>query len=81
MTPGIDRVFPPIFASSIEHLLAQPEVKEVVDDREIALRLTPPSHSGSTWLVEARDGEDLLAFVPGPAQPGSSEGISEDPPS
>jgi hypothetical protein len=62
---AIERVFPPIFAASIERLLSQPEVQDVLESAgEITLRFTPPSQ-GSEWLVEARGGEGLLAFAPG----------------
>jgi hypothetical protein len=79
MTLGIERLFPPTFTSPIEHLLGLPEVREVVDDRDIGLRFTPPSQPGSTWLVEARDGEELVAFVPGPAETGSAENVAPEP--
>ena len=60
------QLFPAIVSASIDTLIAIPEVKQVVDDHEITLRFTPPSRPDAGWLLEARDGDDLIAFVPAP---------------
>ena len=75
---AIEQVFPPTFAASIERVLSQPEVREEIESAgDITLRLTPPSQ-GSEWLVEARGGEGLLAFAPGPGFEDGSEGASDE---
>jgi hypothetical protein len=62
-SPAIERMFPPILAAAIERLLSQSEVIELMErTREITLRFTPSSQ-GPAWLLEARDGDRLLAFA------------------
>ena len=60
------RLFPSIVFASIDALIAVPEVRQVVESREITLRFTPPSDQETRWLLEARDGDELIAFAPGP---------------
>ena len=60
------QLFPAIVSASIDTLVAIPEVKQVVESHEITLRFTPPSRPDAGWLLEARDGDDLIAFVPAP---------------
>ena len=63
---AIERVFPPIFASSIDRLLSEHAVHDEMEaSGEVTLRFIPPSQ-GPDWLLEARSGDALLAFAPGP---------------
>jgi len=63
---AMTRVFPATVSASVDALIAIPEVKQALEGDEITLRFTPPSEPDAGWLVEARDGDDLIAFVPGP---------------
>jgi hypothetical protein len=76
---AIERVFPPIFVASVDRLVSQPEVQDELNaNGEITLRFIPPSQ-GSDWLIEARSGEALLVFAPGPEfDDGDDRGSDED---
>lgn len=63
---AMTQLFPASVSAAIDALIAIPEVKEAVESHEITLRFTPPSKPDTGWLLEARDGDDLIAFVPGP---------------
>ena len=75
---AIERVFPPIFAASIDRLLSHSAVRDELEGTgEITLRFIPPSQ-GSEWLLEARSGDALLAFAPGPEfDDGNDDGSEE----
>jgi hypothetical protein len=60
------QVFTPTVSTSIDALLSKPEVKQVVETREITLRFVPPKADQPGWIVEAWDGEEMIAFAPGP---------------
>jgi hypothetical protein len=75
---AIERVFPPLFADSIDRLLSQPEVlDEMKATGEITLRFTPPSQ-GPDWLLEARGDDGLLIFAPGPEFDDGNGGGSDE---
>jgi hypothetical protein len=44
---------------------------------EITLRFIPPSQ-GSDWLIEARSGDALLVFAPGPEFDDGHDGGSDE---
>jgi hypothetical protein len=81
---AIDRVFPAMFAASIDRLLSHAEVSdEMKATGTITLRFTPPSQ-GADWLLEALGDDGLLAFAPGPefddGNDGGSDADEETPP-
>jgi hypothetical protein len=63
---AMTQLLPANVSASVDALIAIPEVREALESHEITIRFTPPSTPEHGWLVEARDGDDLIAFVPGP---------------